>query len=72
MATGSYMTPIYSRSQKVAAAVLSLPKGKNESFKILREVGLLHDIWQHHLSPPPQFQQETVEGREIFFSHMHP
>ncbi|GFY26191.1 hypothetical protein TNCV_355071 [Trichonephila clavipes] len=29
----------------------------------VRQVGLLHDRWRHHLSPPPQFRHGTgLEG----------
>ncbi|GFW21062.1 uncharacterized protein TNCV_2703021 [Trichonephila clavipes] len=36
-----------------------LPKGGNESCQSLRHVGVLHDRWRHHLSPPPQFKHGT-------------
>ncbi|GFV06247.1 uncharacterized protein TNCV_4589061 [Trichonephila clavipes] len=42
----------------------ALPERK-ERCQSLRQVGLLHDRWLHHLSTPPQFWHE-LEGREIF------
>ncbi|GFW71303.1 hypothetical protein TNCV_537211 [Trichonephila clavipes] len=48
---------------------VSFPKGRNES--CLSQVGLLHDRWQHHLSPPPQFRQETV-GEGNILQRLHP
>ncbi|GFW52180.1 hypothetical protein TNCV_2426271 [Trichonephila clavipes] len=36
-----------------------------------RSVGLLHDRWRHHLSPPPQFGH-GLESREIFYSTLYP
>ncbi|GFW58139.1 hypothetical protein TNCV_2742831 [Trichonephila clavipes] len=46
---------------------VSFPKKRKESCQSLRQVGLLHDRWRHHLSPPPQFRH-GLEGREIFFT----
>ncbi|GFX48655.1 uncharacterized protein TNCV_585521 [Trichonephila clavipes] len=39
--------------------VVFFPKGRNESYQSLRQVGLLHDRWRIHLSPPPQFRHVT-------------
>ncbi|GFW32683.1 uncharacterized protein TNCV_3679311 [Trichonephila clavipes] len=42
-----------------------LPQGRNESCQSLRQVGLLYDRWQHHLSPRPQFRHGTGEEGNI-------
>ncbi|GFV32412.1 uncharacterized protein TNCV_1676981 [Trichonephila clavipes] len=47
-------------SLKAALVVfLSFPKGRNESCQSPRHVGLLHNRWRCHLSPPPQFRHGT-------------
>ncbi|GFV87994.1 hypothetical protein TNCV_3241441 [Trichonephila clavipes] len=51
--------------------VVSFLKGKNESCQSLGQVGLLHDRWRHHLSPPPYFRHGT-EGEEIILQHPTP
>ncbi|GFW17966.1 hypothetical protein TNCV_2231471 [Trichonephila clavipes] len=43
----------------VVVVVVSFPYGRNESCQSLRQVRLLYDRWQHHLSPPPQFRHGT-------------
>ncbi|GFT82057.1 uncharacterized protein TNCV_3909901 [Trichonephila clavipes] len=46
--------------------VMSFPKGRNESFQSLRQVGLFYDRWRHHLSPPPHFRHGTGgEGNNL-------
>ncbi|GFW61407.1 uncharacterized protein TNCV_346551 [Trichonephila clavipes] len=39
--------------------VVSFLKEGNESCQSLRQVGLLHDRWRHHLSPSPHFRYGT-------------
>ncbi|GFV36875.1 uncharacterized protein TNCV_1701711 [Trichonephila clavipes] len=34
-------------------------QGRNESCQNLRQVGLLHNRWRHHLFSPPQFRHGT-------------
>ncbi|GFV80514.1 hypothetical protein TNCV_2150481 [Trichonephila clavipes] len=47
----------------VAVADVLFPKGRNEGCQTLRQVGILYDRWQHHLSPPPHFRHGTgAEG----------
>ncbi|GFV55498.1 uncharacterized protein TNCV_3776841 [Trichonephila clavipes] len=43
----------------VVVVIVSYPKGRNKSCQSLRQVGLLYDIWRHHLSPPPQLRHGT-------------
>ncbi|GFY17810.1 hypothetical protein TNCV_1075451 [Trichonephila clavipes] len=45
-----------SLSSRDAVVVVSFPKGRIESCRSLRQVGLLHDRGRHHLSHPLQFR----------------
>ncbi|GFV69134.1 hypothetical protein TNCV_4490821 [Trichonephila clavipes] len=38
---------------------VSFPKRGKESFQSLKQFRLLHDGWQYHLFPPPQFRHGT-------------
>ncbi|GFV96949.1 uncharacterized protein TNCV_4351621 [Trichonephila clavipes] len=42
-----------------AVVVVSFPQGRNVSRQRLRQLGLIHDRWRHHISPPPQFRYGT-------------
>ncbi|GFW75690.1 uncharacterized protein TNCV_4428731 [Trichonephila clavipes] len=59
-------TPVVTRRLEHHAVVVavSFRKGRNESCQSL--VGLLHDRWRHHLSPPPQFRHGTRREGNIF------
>ncbi|GFV37656.1 hypothetical protein TNCV_1901881 [Trichonephila clavipes] len=50
----------------VIVVAVSLPKGRNKGWQGLRLVGLLHDKWRHHLSPPPKFRHATGRDGKIF------
>ncbi|GFW81421.1 hypothetical protein TNCV_377691 [Trichonephila clavipes] len=47
------------RGYVVAVVVAFFPKGTNESCQSVRQIGLPHDKWRHHLSPSPQFRNGT-------------
>ncbi|GFW48380.1 hypothetical protein TNCV_1109431 [Trichonephila clavipes] len=50
------------RAGKTVVVVVSFTEGRNVSCQSLRQAGLLHDRWRHHISPPPQFRHGTGEG----------
>ncbi|GFX10053.1 hypothetical protein TNCV_4539241 [Trichonephila clavipes] len=56
---------------RVSYVVVFFPKGRNESCQSLRQGGLLHDRWQNHLSPSPQFRHGTA-GEGIILQHPAP
>ncbi|GFV68171.1 hypothetical protein TNCV_1874531 [Trichonephila clavipes] len=65
----------YESSQKnfvLLVVVVSFPKDRNESCQSLKQVGLLHDRWRHHLSSPPQFRHGTGKEGNVFSSPLHP
>ncbi|GFW59623.1 hypothetical protein TNCV_2756321 [Trichonephila clavipes] len=52
----------YGETNSVVVDVVSFPERRKEICESLRHVGLLHDRWRHHLSPPPQFRH-GLEGQ---------
>ncbi|GFU35411.1 uncharacterized protein TNCV_3641061 [Trichonephila clavipes] len=53
---------VIDKNSYIFVVAVSFPKGRNESWQSLIQVGLLYGRWRHHLPPPIQFRHGT--GRE--------